>query len=361
MIGEMLLVRALRYQWLIAIAVLCGTMTCLMLLRETLLPFFAEIPTSRFVSVLHSGLPRSHAVKPFPHPVGSPVSHGSGPVLPVQAIPEETGNPTQRDLSSSHTYLGLIRHRRDLETQIADARQFLRDLPEAQPLSSDRSAANHISPTGSVQKPLHAEEVDLRQQLDTEKAQLDLLKSTNTDLHPDVVAAREKLADTQRQLDAALRREQGVPSSNTAPPLQFATDALNVSDIRAQAMNQLASLIHARTSIEAQIHRLEDADPSQVRFGTVASVLEADEPLQPLLVPQPLPAQTDAQKPVKFSQTSIRMAYVCCSAAVASMLAFSVACAFEMAGDHVAGPLSLQAQLPSGSIFVGNVPHMRDS
>ena len=337
---ELLIVRAMRYQWKVAVSVfLCGLLAA-------------------YVAHMAGFGEQIHAAVASPSQTAVPVA---APPVQATAAPAPKIAPARDAVSATDKQMQRWRAGiRYLDARIDEARAALPD-----PNSSSTPvvhAAEPTAPAAAVEEqsisPPSQEEVALRRSVAEQKRRLDTLRTVDTEMHPDVIEANERLEHLQSQLTLLERRVQRErqqrerPAAVAQKPVPEAP-AWPTMDAETQrnAMEHLADLIRQRAYLVAQMQR-------------AAATSSADSELATELVPLLGPSQTLASQPAVATvlppQNSLaRVPFAVFASLLSVLLAVVVASCVEVAQGHLAGPAGVQASLPDGAVFLGTVPRMR--
>ena len=352
--SEWLVIRALRYQWISALVVF-------------LCVFGAAQPLRVSLSERTGLLPKSEVQASTATQVEE-LFERSAPDPSKQAFANNVASPNPeaqgRETSSGTGLTRLVAQRRDLDTQIAATQQLLTSKIQADEVPAAAPPAPPPPPAHPaviiVRRPARAEETALRAEVAEQRARVETLRGIDTDLHPDLIEAKEKLAVLQGRLSAAVARDEAearaeaqaqaaaVEQQAAAQEPTPITEPVEVRSPAETVMPELARLILARARLERQIRDTTGSPQT----GTTAPSQQPASLLDS--APYAPAAQLDAPS---HSEPFLQFELAC--TAVALVVALLVAVGVEQVGDHIAGPLSLSTQLPEAVTFFRVVPRMR--
>jgi hypothetical protein len=333
---EWLIIRALRYQWL-AVLTVFGVV-------------FGALQPARARFDLHAMPPQRSADSAKALPLVSPVladrSEDVGWAEPVlSAQPAAAAAPQRGTLSR------LLASERLVDVQISEARQRLQALaveienPLKAGVESPPPAPMKVAVARPVARP---EEIALRHEIAEQRTALEVLRTTDTDAHPDVIEARDTLAHLQGRLTAYLKTNSSAAVAQLPEP-HTVTAAVPVPlPVGRPAAPDLSRLLRTRAELERQIRALTaTAVPTeQASVQPVSALLESD-PVVPLISTQGAP---DRRMPLLFE------VYCCLLAGTAAV---GAGVFVEYRGDHIPGPHALQKHLPESVPYFRAVPRMR--
>ena len=352
--SEWLVIRALRYQWISAlVAFLCV--------------FGAAQPLRVSISERTGLLPKSEVQASTATQTEELLDRSASGVL-KQAVARDDASsvlkPSGREAFPATGLTRLVAQRRDLDTQIAATQQLLTSKIQADEVAATPPPATPPPPAHPaviiVRRPARAEETALRTEVAEQRARVETLRGIDTDLHPDLIEAREKLAVLQGRLSAAVARDEAearaeaqaqaaaLEQQAVAQESTPITEPVEVPSPAETVMPELSRLILARARLERQIRDVAGS-PQTDKAGSSqqpASLLDS--------APYAPAAQLDAPS---HSEPFLLFELAC--TVVALLVALLVAVGVEQVGDHIAGPLSLSAQLPDAVTFFRVVPRMR--
>lgn len=334
--SELLIVRALRYQWKVALGVfLCG--------------LIAAYVARSFGVGQHVGS-ATHG------PVTAPVQAISGPatiVAPVEALPAPTSGDAVSTARQMQDWQAGIR---SLDARIAKVRET---LTTAEPTAkvAEPEAAVVVKEERTTPAPPSQEEVALRRSISEQKRHLEALRAVDTEAHPDVIEGLENLNHLESQLALLVRshpieRPKGpsatvVPKSAVPGPGWATVDF----DVQQAAMAHLSNLIRQRARLVAQL---------QSASATAGAASPAvDVPFLPLLGTPTALAEQPANAVVVTSPQQASVLFAAFAAVLSALFALLIASWVEAVQDHIAGPAKLRGSLPDGVVFLGTVPQMR--
>lgn len=337
---ELLIVRAVRYQWKVALSVfVCGLLAA-------------------YVAHAFGFGDRTSVAVAVPVLAAAPAS---APSVPAIVAPAPDNTPLMD--ANSATAKQMQRWRasiRYLDARIEEARLALPDPSSA--TTPPAPAAEPNAPAAPAEEPVvvvpSQEEVALRRSVAEQKRRLDSLRAVDTEMHPDVIEANERLEHLQSQLVLLERRLQRERQQRERPavvvqkPVQEAPPAPSMdAETQRIAMEHLADLIRQRAYLVTQMQRAA---------ATSSTDSELAKELVPLLGPSSSPAsQPSAAAVVPTPNGLARVPFLVIASLLSVLLAVVVASCVEASQGHLAGPAGVQASLPDGATFLGIVPRMR--
>ena len=354
MLRETTVARAMLYQWRLAVAIFVCVLALLQLLRAPVISRFPERWNASLAIALHAAFPAAFlthasvaatqitlAPQPTPGATWMPAMH-----LPdmASAVPTSTINTRRLAL--------LIRSRQDLELQLEDKRRLLQ-----QPIVQveEPTAAPRLPEPPPV-RPESLQEQSLRRQVAEQTLRLETLRVNDTDLHPDVIEAREKLARLQGELSKA---SHAADASRTSPAVEIPVKQFSPPKVNQQTdlMEQISLLIENEASIDREIERVKSPSPHNKVSEPAASALGVITPSPDQAAPQPtIPATR-----LRLSSRCIAALVEYSFALVSVSIALAAAVVVEIMGDHIPGEHALRSTELTGVAFVCAIPSMRSS
>lgn len=250
--------------------------------------------------------------------------------------------------------------------------QLINEQDRRSKLQADLAALNAM-PKVQVPLPLNvrsSNETLLKSQLNAANNALITLQNRYTDQHPDVIAAKQRVRDLQIGLEEAIAKDAVIAKQNAVIAAKTAeADArlARQSDLQTQIVELNARIAGDSAALDALskektwlpvVHYSTPDQPAPVQPAPAPPPVPMTPP-SPVITPEPqvqhFTLSPTAPVPAMFVAQPLLAAFSVPFGIVIAILLVSIA---EFTSRSVKDAESLEAELPYGVLYVGEIPRM---